>query len=448
MTIRPAAWSASVAPVVFAESFRRGTRADSGSRLRLYGTVRKSNRKAGPHVTGTLAIVLIIVVWLFVLAPLLLRGQKPIRKAGEAFDEPRVIHEGGSGELRSRRRPRVTPADVRTSREESNEDYELIDDDDVLIDDRADDDAGHRSGLGGVFGRASARFRAREDAEQVPAEGQVVDGDLIHELESAPVESDAALTTTAEVESEEAPGRGDLGLVYTEEFDDDYGEEKQYYRYSEAYTSPADLMDERAALDRAEEEEPAADVVDEAAEPGSTAARRGRDRREPGPDLTEEELEFAQRRRGRGGWDPEADQNQSTTRYQRRQRTLLSLAAVVVLTVIAAVIFGGWGWVLPVIALAVTATYLVALRSQVREEQALRARRIRQLRRSRLGVRLAPEGERSVPRQLRRPGAVVLEVDDESPDFEHLETTRFDLPVYRDGDRVNEPINLNDRRVS
>ena len=64
-------------------------------------------------MSNGLIIILIIVVWLFVLAPLLMRGQKSIRRAGEGFDDTRVIHEGGSGDLPARRRPRLTAADVR-----------------------------------------------------------------------------------------------------------------------------------------------------------------------------------------------------------------------------------------------------------------------------------------------------------------------------------------------
>lgn len=392
-------------------------------------------------MTGTLAIVLIIVVWLFVLAPLLLRGQKPIRKAGEAFDEPRVIHEGGSGELRSRRRPRVTPADVRTTRDDREEDYELVDDEDILIDDRRDDDAERPGGIGGVFGRASARFRSREEE---PAQDHVVDGDLIHELEPVPAAADDVVT--AEVDPAPATGRAELGVVYAEDLEDDLDAESHYH-YSDAYTGPADLLDPRAPIDGAENVEEVVEDAPQHPETGSTAAG-AREHRGSGVDLTDEELEFAQRRRGRGGWDPEADQNQSTTRYQRRQRTLLSLGAIVALTVIAGLIFGGFSWLLPVLAVAVTGVYLFALRSQVRDEQALRARRIRQLRRARLGVRQSTESERPVPRQLRRPGAVVLEVDDESPDFEHLETTSFDTVRYREEQQYSAPINLNDRRVS
>jgi hypothetical protein len=53
--------------------------------------------------------------------------------------------------------------------------------------------------------------------------------------------------------------------------------------------------------------------------------------------------------------------------------------------------------------------------------------------RSRLGVENTDDQEFDVvPSRLRRPGSVVLEIDDEDPIFEHLEYTRlerdYDLP--------------------
>src|SRR5699024_2648129 len=136
-------------------------------------------------------------------------------------------------------------------------------------------------------------------------------------------------------------------------------------------------------------------------------------------ELSEEELEFAQSRVGRGGWDPQADAANKATRYQRRQRTLMGLAAVVVLTVALGIIFGGWLWWTAALAGGLTIVYLVALRTQVRQEQQLRARRISQLRRARLGVRNAQDEELAIPRYLRRPGAVIVEIDDSSPDWDH-----------------------------
>ena len=69
------------------------------------------------------------------------------------------------------------------------------------------------------------------------------------------------------------------------------------------------------------------------------------------------------------------------------------------------------------------------VRGQVQQEQELRARRIRQLRRARMGVRNREDDEHRLDEHrpfvnpnLRRPGAVVLEIDDESPDFDELRT--------------------------
>ena len=60
--------------------------------------------------------------------------------------------------------------------------------------------------------------------------------------------------------------------------------------------------------------------------------------------------------------------------------------------------------------------------------RALRRRRIERMRRARLGVESREDDELSiVPPRLRRPGAVVLEIDDEDPAFDVLDTHREDL---------------------
>jgi hypothetical protein len=81
----------------------------------------------------------------------------------------------------------------------------------------------------------------------------------------------------------------------------------------------------------------------------------------------------------------------------------------------------------------VTLLYLGYLRRQTRIEDRLRRRRIYRMARARLGVENTEDGQLDVvPSRLRRPGAAVLEIDDEDPVFEHLEYTRFareyDLP--------------------
>jgi hypothetical protein len=85
------------------------------------------------------------------------------------------------------------------------------------------------------------------------------------------------------------------------------------------------------------------------------------------------------------------------------------------------------------VASAVTVLYLAYLRRQTRIEERLRRRRMQRIARSRLGVENTDDPEFDVvPARLRRPGAVVLEIDDEDPMFEHLDYAPsagdYDLP--------------------
>ena len=66
--------------------------------------------------------------------------------------------------------------------------------------------------------------------------------------------------------------------------------------------------------------------------------------------------------------------------------------------------------------------YLSYLRRQTRIEEKVRRRRTQRMARARVGVENTYDREyEMVPSRLRRPGAVVLEIDDEDPIFEHLD---------------------------
>jgi hypothetical protein len=70
----------------------------------------------------------------------------------------------------------------------------------------------------------------------------------------------------------------------------------------------------------------------------------------------------------------------------------------------------------------ITVLYLAYLRRQTRIEERLRRRRMQRMARARLGVENTRDRDFDlVPSRLRRPGAVVLEIDDEDPIFEHLD---------------------------
>ena len=158
--------------------------------------------------------------------------------------------------------------------------------------------------------------------------------------------------------------------------------------------------------------------------------------------MTEEELAFAARRSQRGGWNPEAERRLQAQRTKRRRNTLLVLVGLAVVMAAIAIPVGGWFWALPAGAGLLTLFYLLALRGQVQQEQELRARRIRQLRRARMGVRNKEDDEHrpSVNPNLRRPGATVLEVDDASPDFDELATVDYQEWESESADYASRPL--------
>ena len=118
-------------------------------------------------------------------------------------------------------------------------------------------------------------------------------------------------------------------------------------------------------------------------------------------------------------------------KFRKRMLTLLALAIIASAVVAFTVAQVGW-WVCGSVG-AVTGLYLVYLRRQTRIEERLRRRRAQRIARSRLGVENTDDREFDVvPSRLRRPGSVVLEIDEEDPIFEHLDyapfARDFDLP--------------------
>lgn len=197
-----------------------------------------------------------------------------------------------------------------------------------------------------------------------------------------------------------------------------------------AEANPAEMNPTEGAEAETDDAAMADDVVSggsDAEEVYSVASARAD--REAELTLTEEELAFAARRSQRGGWNPEAERKLQAQRTKRRRNNLVLLLGALAVLLVVAIPTGGWFWALPAVTGLLTLLYLLALRGQVQQEQELRARRIRQLRRARMGVRNREDDEHRLDEHrpfvnpnLRRPGAVVLEIDDESPDFDELRT--------------------------
>ena len=446
-------------------------------------------------MSSSLLLVLIVVVWLFVLAPLVVNTRQPIRRTSEALGRTRLLHQGGESVATRRRRPTLSERDVRTPDEEVDESLETVDaefddardadrdsgrradrardlDDDILIDDLDDARADVPAVVEGdvVYelepGASGARTAESLDDEAVAddpgdsgsgadsaADSLDDDGRVAAAADSdsgADADSDAHsdAVTKAETDAERADGTAERRSVA-----DAHAADVRAYLSPEDFlvvddatavtadsgtgadaTADSDDADAAATSDgaaKAADRDEAALIDDDEARgdsDGTTAdavdsadsVERAGDADDFDDTLTDDDLAFAERRRGRGGFDPVSDARYSETRFARRRRSVGVLAAFIVVGVILGALVGGWTWWVPLAGAGLMVLYLVYLRRTVIAENELRARRIRRMKMARLGVRNSEDEELGVPERLRRPGAVVVELDDEDPDFADL----------------------------
>lgn len=120
-------------------------------------------------------------------------------------------------------------------------------------------------------------------------------------------------------------------------------------------------------------------------------------------------------------------------KYRFRKRVLMGMSAVMILTAVLSFTVSAGLWWACATSAVITILYLAYLRRQTRIEEQVRRRRRQRMARSRLGVENTGDREFDVvPSRLRRPGADVLDIDDEDPVFEHLDEVAFarhyDLP--------------------
>ncbi|MBI8988535.1 gephyrin-like molybdotransferase receptor GlpR [Corynebacterium meridianum] len=439
---------------------------------------------------GTFVIGLMVVVWLFVLLPLVLRNRRPIRHAGEGFDDTRIVFSGDDAAQAPRRRPRLghydahghagSPTAPIDSREPDADEYELLDDPEVIdgqrrsVDDdtvehdadeptvREDEGAARGSGIGGFFSALFGRTAASGENDRSEAQ----DGDETGGPDSAserrraaaaeirsrmsarrhPAEQDTIEILEGEVVTELpalAAHPGTVDTVVISAVDLDYDDDEEAFHHDDAYTDPADLLHPAGDYRPADDTGEAYDYGDEPHVAETAVAEI----EEAEPELTEEDIAFAARRRGRGGFDPETHDAYAAARFRRRQRTLIILAVLLLAGLGIGLLFGGLYWLAPAAVGLLLGMYLYALRTQVMAEQELRARRIRQIRRARLGVRNSADAELGLPARLRRPGAIVLEIDDESPDFHELELHEGFAGTGSDEDTVIDISTYHPRRA-
>lgn len=394
------------------------------------------------------SVILIGVVWLLIITTLFVRRHSPVRRTSKALSETRVVHEGGTGIERSRRRP--LPAES-LYHADPDADLELVEaePEQVVIDDTrdhtrddADDIPDAASPLSvppvppvpSVIEGDVVEYRTLDDVDtgefapvaagdaDLPMDGDTGDDEIFVE----PTVTDAETAETAEDTEMDSDAESDT--VAEDERDDEVSElaeivpdepARRFTVVDKAYIRGGDI-DVSVGTD-----DELLVVKDTAEEPDEDVAYSD-------DEITEDDIDYLASRQGRGIYNPVASRQLAEQRQARRRRVLMVLVAVTVLSLIGAVALSGALWIVTLAGAALTGMYLYSLRKQTLAERELQRRRLARMRRARLGVRNTDDRELGVPDRLRRPGAVVVESDDDDPEFAALEYADVTFAGYDD----------------
>nr|WP_128617602.1 gephyrin-like molybdotransferase receptor GlpR [Mycobacterium lepraemurium] len=330
-----------------------------------------------PSIPQSLLWISLVVLWLFVLVPMLVSKRDAVRRTSDVALATRVLNGGANSRLVKRGGPAAGHrSDPHWTRPEDC-DADLDEEHDVAADERGDQDDDADTDELSRRRPVVMRMATAEPAE--PAEPDYLDVDVVEDSAALPV----GASDSAAEDSGEQPAEDDD--VDTEAVVKG-GDEQDGYEY---VNDSSGLEEPAAEGDEADDEAPA-----------------------PMP-------RNASRRRR---FDTKTAAAVSARKYAFRKRVLMAMAVVLVGSATAAFKISPTAWWVCGAATTVTLLYLGYLRRQTRIEEKVRRRRMQRMARARLGVENAYDRDYDVvPSRLRRPGAVVLEIDDEDPIFEHLE---------------------------
>jgi uncharacterized membrane protein len=333
-----------------------------------------------PSIPQSLLWISLVVLWLFVLVPMLISKRDAVRRTSDVALATRVLNDGRQRLLR-RKGPAAGHA--------SDPDWRPSDED---LDDDPDDEAEEQPARRTIVRVAAVTVEQDEDPGYLDVDVVEEDADALPVGKSVHVEvetDELALDFGEPVE--EQPGAEDAAEPESEsEVDEDDREDDEYEYVADSSGLEAPSEDELQLAD------------------SLSAARKRRYETKTGAAV-------------------------SARKYKFRKRMLTVMAVLVIASLAAAYTLTPIMWWVSAAVSAMTLLYLGYLRRQTRIEERLRRRRAQRIARSRLGVENTDDREFDVvPSRLRRPGAQVLEIDDEDPIFEHLDyapfARHFDLP--------------------
>jgi uncharacterized membrane protein len=331
-----------------------------------------------PSIPQSLLWISLVVLWLFVLVPMLISKRDAVRRTSDVALATRVLNTGRGARLLRRGRP--------AAGHNSDPDWQPTDHDDDL-DEELHDESTERSVV-----------RVAAVASEIDSEPDYLDVDVVDEDSGALPVGESANEGVAECEEEPESETDELAL--------DFGQEPHAELEPDVEHESDGTEDEYEYVDDSSGLEAPSEADLQIADSISAARRRRSEARAASIDAR---------------------------KYKFRKRMLTVMTVMTVIAGGAALMLTPAAWWACGSLGALTMLYLAYLRRQTRIEERLRRRRAQRIARSRLGVENTDDREFDVvPSRLRRPGSVVLEIDDEDPIFEHLDyapfARDFDLP--------------------
>ncbi|MGO8848707.1 divisome protein SepX/GlpR [Mycobacterium sp.] len=330
-----------------------------------------------PSIPQSLLWISLVALWLFVLVPMLISKREAVRRTSDVALATRVLNGGSAARLIKRSGPAAghrSDPDWKPEEEPAEDEF-------------ADADRDEHGDLD-----ADADADDQERTRPVVMTLAVDEGTEPDYLDVDVVEDSAALSAGATAAAAKP------GLVAVDGEDTTESEAEDVSRHDDGAAAEHD--DEYEYVEDSSGLEPEEESEDDDEGAWANVAPRSRRRR----------------------FDTKTAAAVTARKYAFRKRVLMVMAVILVGSATAAFEVSPTAWWLCGGATGVTVLYLAYLRRQTRIEERVRRRRMQRMARARLGVENAYDREYDlVPSRLRRPGAVVLEIDDEDPIFEHLD---------------------------
>lgn len=386
-----------------------------------------------PSIPQSLLWISLVVLWLFVLVPMLINKRDTVRRTSDVALATRVLDSDTKSRLFRRSGP--------SAGHRHDPDWQQADEFDDEYSDQVDEieeyDDAVRAARVGTRTRTRSVMVVTSVTEEALTEPVYLDVDVVDENSGAlPVGT--GVQESLFDSNAQAPVEADVkAFVGAEPMTDSAPVDE-----AEASAEPESIAEPGGAAESVAESGAEADLQDGTGDEyeyiEDTSGLEAEDEPEP--------VSAPRRGNRQRRLESTTAAEVSARKYRFRKRVLMAMSTIMVATAVVSFTVNPAFWGACASSAAVTMLYLGYLRRQTRIEEQVHRRRQQRMARSRSDYdrgfqpgdtrRSAPEwrtgGGDEFPARYQRADAVVLDIDDEDPIFEHLDevaySRRYDLP--------------------